>query len=434
MIILIIIKCLKIKIYILMFHLKRKIYLFIFNFIMICSLNENKKNELIQLSPIQKINLDKMLIEINPKYELTTYLIDPINLNTCYLFIENTYTKHIAYFTIFLNDEKSLQLVKNKILHDNVLVNTAFDECLITILNIQSEIYKIESKLIQFYVNKFNKIIKIIYSNIFLLVCNLDKTNLVKFNIDLNIELYNYNAISSILKNLNIISSLSYYIRNLEISFLNLPSYNFVDMQFLESNIYNKIFELDYFTKFSLIIKINQIKKLSAYACLICNKRKIFTNHVIKFVLHKINIIENKLSKYTFMLCFVKIFNDITNLNMKSQLLKLMIIILLYLKKSLISINNEESLTLLYNITRKCSLNNITSFSSIKMCFKEDDNGCIDMKKVLIYRYNFFMFKRRDINILDIEDLILYPQYYELIWLIISCYIISIYNFFHINL
>ncbi|EQB62236.1 hypothetical protein NAPIS_ORF00187 [Vairimorpha apis BRL 01] len=146
-------------------------------------------------------------------------------------FIENTYTKQITHFTIFLNDEKSLQLVKNKILDDNVLVNNIFDECLINTLNIQNEIVRIEYKHIQFYVNKFNNIVKIIYRSILMLIFNLDKTNLVKFNMNLNIDLYNYNTIYCILKNLSIILSLSIYIRKSEISFSNLSSYNFVDMQ-----------------------------------------------------------------------------------------------------------------------------------------------------------------------------------------------------------
>ncbi|EQB60018.1 hypothetical protein NAPIS_ORF02416 [Vairimorpha apis BRL 01] len=201
-----------------MFYLK-KLYLFIFIYYNSCSPNEINNIELIQLSSVQKINLDKMLIEIYPRYELTTYLIDPININTCYLFIENTYTKQITHFTIFLNDEKSLQLVKNKILDDNVLVNNIFDECLITTLNIKNEIVRIEYKHIQFYVNKFNNIVKIIYRSILMLIFNLDKTNLVKFNLNLNIDLCNYNTICCILKNLSIILSLSIYIRKSEISF-----------------------------------------------------------------------------------------------------------------------------------------------------------------------------------------------------------------------
>lgn len=68
------------------------------------------------------------------------------------------------------------------------------------------------------------------------------------------------------------------------------------------------------------------------------------------------------------------------------------------------------------------------------MCFKEDRNNCLDMKKVLIYRYNYFIYKRREVTILDIEDILLYSQYIELFWLIINCFIISIYNFFKIDL
>ncbi|EQB62393.1 hypothetical protein NAPIS_ORF00030 [Vairimorpha apis BRL 01] len=144
--------------------------LLIFQINIFCSSSHINENELIQLSPIQKSNIDKMLDEIYPNYKLETYLIDPNNINTCYLFIENTYTKQITHFTIFLNDEQSLQLVKNKILYNTVLINNIFNECLKDEINIENEIYKIKSMLIQFDIAKFNNILNRIFI-IFLNYC-----------------------------------------------------------------------------------------------------------------------------------------------------------------------------------------------------------------------------------------------------------------------
>lgn len=414
-------------------YMNLKILLNVCTSYIFCSLCELEKNELIKLSPLQKSSLDKMLEEIFPKYQLITYLVDPIETNICYLFIENTFYKEISYFTLFLNDEKSLQLIKNKILYANVLVNTIFDKCFIQTKNIQNEIEEFKSKIVQFYVIKFNNIMKIILTNFFDLIRNVDKTNLIEININYNIELFNNRTLSFILNNLSTVISLSYKIRNINISNINLILADFNNLQILESFIIDKIFNLYNFNSLSIKIKVYQVNKLARYVYFFCNKKQIFTNHVIKYVLQKINMIENKLSKYTFVLCFIKIFNDTNTFKMKSKILKLMIIILLYIKKYLNGINNAESLTLLYNITRKCNFESLTSFASSEMCFIENNINCNDMRKVLIYQYIYFIFTRRDINIMDIIKLFLYNQYFELIWLIIKICTIAMHNIFQIN-
>lgn len=65
------------------------------------TLKEINNTELILLTSEQKFLINKMLDELKPTYILTTYLVDPINLNKCYLFIEHIYCKEIRFYTIF---------------------------------------------------------------------------------------------------------------------------------------------------------------------------------------------------------------------------------------------------------------------------------------------------------------------------------------------
>ncbi|EQB61997.1 hypothetical protein NAPIS_ORF00429 [Vairimorpha apis BRL 01] len=216
-----------------------------------------------------------MLDEIYPEYKLTTYLVDPINLNMCYLFIENIFSKEVKHYTIFLNDGKSLQIVKNKILCDNILVNSKFDKCFNNFLNFQKEIYEFKFKPIQFHIVKYNDILKIIYSNLLMIVHNVDKTNLVKFNLHLNTELYQFKTIYSMLNNLNIILSISFQLKNSNISILNPPLYDLSNLKKLEILITDRMFNCNNFTLLCFKKKIEQINKMSVYAYYFCIKKNI---------------------------------------------------------------------------------------------------------------------------------------------------------------
>lgn len=419
----------KIKLYFINF----KLCLYIWFHYSSCSSEDFMKNELIQLTSIQKNNLDKMLEEIYPKYKLTTYLIDPNNLNICYLFIENTISNEISYFTNFLNDDNSLQHIKNIILHDNLLENNTFDECYGNLINIQYEIDKFKSIISSFNIVKFNSLMKLIFCNFFVLIDSVDRTNFFKLKIKYDTELCNNEPIHYILNNLKIILCISNNLSNSDLTVLNPQKYNSVNLKNLERFINARIYHLHNFNLLSYTSKIDQTNKLTTSAYYFCKRKKILTNHVIKYVLIKINEIENKLNKYTFMLCFIKIFNDSTNLKMKNRMLKLLILILLLLNKSLTDLNNEGSLTLLYHITIKCNQEFLTKFAIIKMCFLEN-YSLIYIKKILIYRYTYFIFTHQIISYIDNENLFSFWQYSELIWLIIKSCIISAYKIFHVDL
>lgn len=94
--------------------------------------------------------------------------------------------------------------------------------------------------------------------------------------------------------------------------------------------------------------------------------------------------------------------------------------------------NNEESLSLLYKVTRICKKKDTIDCSFKKMCYNED-TGCKSMRKVLILRY-IYSFSSKNIDFIYIEKMFLYPQYYELIWLIIKCTIMIMCNILDIEL
>ena len=86
----------------------------IHNLYILCSLDNFNKIELIKLTPLQQIEMNILLQDLTPNFVLETYLIDPINTNTCYLFIENTTTKEIKHYDIFLDNKQSFNSIKEK--------------------------------------------------------------------------------------------------------------------------------------------------------------------------------------------------------------------------------------------------------------------------------------------------------------------------------
>ena len=67
----------------------------------LCSSNNFQIIELLKLTPENQIDLNKMLHDLNPNFVLTTYLIDLYNLNTFFIFIENTRSEEVKFYNYF---------------------------------------------------------------------------------------------------------------------------------------------------------------------------------------------------------------------------------------------------------------------------------------------------------------------------------------------
>lgn len=151
-----------------------------------CAGSNFSTHKLIELTPIQNNKLKNMLEELRPRYKLTTYLINPLNVNTCYLFIEDVFVEEIKYYTVFLNDDNSLKHVKDTILCSNYLINKKFQDCFNKFCNFQTEIDKFSPLIILFHVVKFNNILKQILLNFFNAIRNVNKKIKIKYNNQIN--------------------------------------------------------------------------------------------------------------------------------------------------------------------------------------------------------------------------------------------------------
>ncbi|EQB62133.1 hypothetical protein NAPIS_ORF00290 [Vairimorpha apis BRL 01] len=167
-------------------------------FYIMCSLNNFDKIELIKLTPLQQIEINILLQDLTPGFILETYLIDPTNTNTCYLFIENTTTKEIKHYDMFLDNKQSFNSIKDKILYGDLSINNIFNFVFkdtlnihheVAILNNSSTIYDITiyNRFIKLIINKYSALIHILDSSfkneitlndIFLKISSID-TNLV---------------------------------------------------------------------------------------------------------------------------------------------------------------------------------------------------------------------------------------------------------------
>ena len=164
-----------------------------------------------------------------------------------------------------------------------------------------------------------------------------------------------------------------------------------------------------------------------------CLRQKILIESMIEYTLKKINMITNKLDRYTFILCFVKIYIDGLNYRSRPKLLKFLIILCLYLQSLKYDINNNESLTLLYIISKKYIIKDEEKIIQFDNCILEERKDNF-MKIIIIRRYcNFFILNQDNLsNILT--NLESSQKYYSLLWIIVKCCIITIYKFFDFKL
>ncbi|EQB62252.1 hypothetical protein NAPIS_ORF00173 [Vairimorpha apis BRL 01] len=148
----------------------------IHNLYILCSLDNFNKIELIKLTHLQQINLNILLQDLTPNFVLETYLIDPINTNTCYLFIENTTTKEIKHYDIFLDNKQSFNTIKDKILYGDLSINNIFKSVFKDALNIHYEVEFLNNSSTIYNITIHNRFIKLIIDHYGFLIHIMDSS------------------------------------------------------------------------------------------------------------------------------------------------------------------------------------------------------------------------------------------------------------------
>lgn len=331
-----------------------------------------------------------------------------------------------------MNDEKSLQVAKNKILNNCELVNNLFEICFLCINDIKKEIEKFNPLVNLFNVANFNNILKLVFYNYLAFIHNIDKNIHIQITNSYNVKYCKTKVIRTILENLSTVLYESKKIKNSAIFFSQYNLNNTEILIHLELFLSNKIICMQNFQLLSINMKVFEINKLSFILNCFCNKTIISTMQLILYFLEKLKSIDDKLIKFTYIVCLLKILNDNTKLRIKSKILKLIIYLFLHLEKNYINMNNEKSLTLLYNIIRINKRENITNIACKEMCFF-DNLCCYDIRKLVILRYIYFNFSPKNVTTANIQILVLNLHYFEIIWLMIKCFTISTYNIFHVE-
>ena len=399
----------------------------------ICSSNNFQKIELLKLTPENQIDLNKMLNELSPNFVFTTYLIDPNIINTCYIFIENNKTKEIKFYNFFLDNKQSLNLIKDKILFENLSINDLFDLNFKDISNIENEIEIYKNSSTIYDINNYNKFIKSLINKFYILLKKFDSYFINKVSLK---STYCRNSIlitSLICRNLIEFIKLGNKLHKTNKSNSGLFLNSNKELETLEIYLSNKVIGLKNFILLDLNFKFDFINKLANCTYCFCLKRKILTEHIINYILAKIKMIINKLDKLTFLLCLIKIYGDVYNNNSKPRLLKLTIMICLYLHNINIEINNEETLIILYTICKKRIVKNEKYFKGSDLCVL-DKRQKSTMKLVIIRRYSYFVifYQNEFLNVL--KNLEYLSDYFNFIWFIIKCSIVTIYNIFDIEI
>ncbi|EQB59935.1 hypothetical protein NAPIS_ORF02505 [Vairimorpha apis BRL 01] len=164
----------------------------------LCSSNNFQIIELLKLTPENQIDLNKMLHDLNPNFILTTYLIDPCDLKTCYIFIENIRSKEIKFYNYFLDNKQSLNSIKDKILFENLSINDLFDLNFKDSLIIQQEIEIYKNLSTIYDINYYNTFIKHLINKSYLLLLKFDSYLINKIDLK-SIYCKNFTIITSLI-------------------------------------------------------------------------------------------------------------------------------------------------------------------------------------------------------------------------------------------
>lgn len=415
------------------YYSKFKSFINILITFVLCSYDNFQQIELLKLTLDQQFNLNTMINDLIPEFTLTTYLIDPTNTNLCYLFIENTKTNEIKYYTMFLNNIQSLNSIKDKILHDDVSINNIFDLNFVKFSNIQYELENLRKSITIYDKTNYNIFIKRIINKIYILMLRIDSSFIN--NVTLNSIFYKYSTLKVCL------------ICQLLLKFLKLgqklkktkhfnkysPSDYLNKLRILDLYILSKISKSNNYISLDINCKFDYINKTSNCMYIFCFRQKISIEHLIEYILKKINIILNKLDKYTFVLLFLKIYVDEYNSHNRPRLLKLIFILSLYLHNPNIDLNNKETLFLLYMISKKRIFKNENYITRFNLCIL--DNRQENFMKIIIIRRlsYFFVFNHDDFsNVLT--NLVSFSKYFNFIWIVVKSCVITIYCMFDIDL
>lgn len=404
-----------------------------FGCLFICCSPDNLSHEILKTLPISQLNvLQNMLNELKPKFVLLTYLIDPFIDTTCYIFIENIFSKEIKHYTILFNNSESIESVKHKILHSDIINKDILSICLHNTTYLNNEINDLKNSFTCYPVMKYNNIIKRIVSKFSMLIYKIDKFFLSK--LDFNDTFFeNQNTFKNyICICLESFLSLSKDIKNTQL--LHYKSIcDISQIDYLKTFIRKKINNFDK-EKFSFAhMDLNEIYIFAKCIYAFCTRSAISSDQVMKYVLELIFTVKNKINKFTFFLCFLKIYSEEVNLRSKPRLLKLTTFIWIYFENPQIDLNNKKYLVFLYKLCKNCKFENISYNGYIEICFIENTSED-EMKKIIIKRYAYFIMLHTSVFLHVLTELLSSEQYFNIIWLTVKTCIVSVYNIFNMDL
>lgn len=386
-----------------------------------------------KFSPIQDIIFKNLNYDISPVYNIVSYILDPFNLSKCYIFVENTLSKEIRHYTIFLEDHLSVQNIKNNILFETINVNYLF-----TKIFTETEILEKDS-------DDFAKILSLLdfdTLNLFTLIIQKMKSLLLKLDHEVWYMFYykNYIPVNNLYyKRYNLYHKIKSFINvckkihNMKIEIYYLDNINDTitsNLKTLDLYISNRVEILFEYINLSNIDKFNRINQLTDSTYHFCLRHNIAKKSIIRFTFTSIKAIENKLYQFTLILCWINLTCYYQKNKNVYKMLKLAIYIFINKHINNNDINNQDSLYLLHCISKTDRFKPITNIILKSMCFLEQPHSKY-MQNIIIKRFFFFITQFNDENSYFLRYLILDHHKFESTWIFIKCCIITHYKIFN---
>lgn len=387
-----------------------------------------------ELSSRQNFVISEIIDLIEPNFSIVSCFLDPFIFDCCYIFVENSLSKEIIHYTIFLNDKNQIYFVIQKILFDELLINKIFKSCFAgsNLTNGDHRefcILPLESFNIKFYA--------LAKTIIFEFDCMLYKTNYRLahfFSHQPKNTRYSTIAVVDLHKKVCNFIFMCINLRNekFQLTCLTLDIKDYLSLKIKIDVIFrNKISFLRNYMETSLSEKQVLLFASTDIIYRTIRNCRISSLDVTRFTFSRIKSLKNKLNRFTLMLCFCNLYNKLFGNKNVLKIIRLMTFIWIFFDKFKIENFDPESLNLLHNISKSTQFREIPNQIFNELCILNKPHD-ISFKILLMKRYLCFASDCNS-NIFFTLDFLTGNQIsFNYTWLIFRCCIytkIKIFNF-----
>lgn len=198
---------------------------------------------------------------------------------------------------------------------------------------------------------------------------------------------------------------------------------------------YHMFSKIEFFKDLKMQTRFEKIKRINYFASNLnrfCSRYKISLDHLNKYLIFNLKRVEHKIVQYTLLLAFFHVYRYINVIKNRNMIIKLIIFCWLYFNIIKKEFNCRDSLSILFIITRHNRFYEFSEYIIQTLSVIYQPKSKI-IKIILIKRYLYYFLNCDKASYTTIIPLLEDEDYFNIIWLIIRCCILTQYKIFKIN-